>query len=377
MGNSHHTPPAIIATAEPREGVADWLKGPVRDASECKVKGYISGHVEQVESALSFRRWLTDPNLDPELRSILLDPKLTAQAKRQAIDQSRNKLESRLDHLGKERRRIERLHGGLDEVINWAEKPAILEKLGTSCLHHLLREIERGSVSYCTELMPEKPEHQKPAEFSVSFANEQNTFVIQHDWAAAFKSAQDFADGPFLLPFETCVFEFKISGKKVLVFCRQDQEAPNTITMLPHIATAYGWFAGSLVTQTPEEGLIWDRGNGDKYESFIGIIFDQIRAVAIALDAGVVIREPIRASADQNARLEKRGEPILRDYHIVSLARRSRTAPMPTISERTHKSPRLHFRRGHWRHFSDHKTWIKWMLVGDPNLGFVEKEYRL
>jgi hypothetical protein len=30
-----------------------------------------------------------------------------------------------------------------------------------------------------------------------------------------------------------------------------------------------------------------------------------------------------------------------------------------------------------WRHFVSHKTWIKWTLVGDPDLGFIDKEYRL
>jgi hypothetical protein len=33
--------------------------------------------------------------------------------------------------------------------------------------------------------------------------------------------------------------------------------------------------------------------------------------------------------------------------------------------------------RGHWRHYERHKTWIKWTLVGDPDLGFVDKHYRL
>lgn len=37
----------------------------------------------------------------------------------------------------------------------------------------------------------------------------------------------------------------------------------------------------------------------------------------------------------------------------------------------------MHFRRGHWRHYQDHRTWIKWCLVGDPDLGFVDKHYKL
>jgi hypothetical protein len=38
---------------------------------------------------------------------------------------------------------------------------------------------------------------------------------------------------------------------------------------------------------------------------------------------------------------------------------------------------RLHFRRGHFRHFDGWKTWVNWCLVGDPDLGFVDKHYKL
>jgi hypothetical protein len=51
--------------------------------------------------------------------------------------------------------------------------------------------------------------------------------------------------------------------------------------------------------------------------------------------------------------------------------------PTAQCHRSTHRSPRLHFRRRHWRHFVNHKTWIKWTLVGDPDLGFIDKDYRL
>ena len=102
----------------------------------------------------------------------------------------------------------------------------------------------------------------------------------------------------------------------------------------------------------------------------------QIRAIAIALDAEVIETECVRAPEKLNKAREKRGEPPLRDYHIVSLAQRHRAAPLPD-HERRHRSPRLHFRRGHWRHYEEHRTWVRWTLVGNPDLGFIEKEYRL
>jgi hypothetical protein len=40
-------------------------------------------------------------------------------------------------------------------------------------------------------------------------------------------------------------------------------------------------------------------------------------------------------------------------------------------------SPRLHFRRGHHRHYENYKLWIKWQLVGNPDIGFIDKDYKL
>lgn len=52
-------------------------------------------------------------------------------------------------------------------------------------------------------------------------------------------------------------------------------------------------------------------------------------------------------------------------------------APCTRETTRSSASWLLHFRRGHWRHYGEYKTWIKWMLVGDPELGFVDKMYKL
>lgn len=62
----------------------------------------------------------------------------------------------------------------------------------------------------------------------------------------------------------------------------------------------------------------------------------------------------------------------------VRLARRTRASAFPAdhVGEER-RSPRLHFVRGHWRRYANHKTWLKWFLRGDPDLGFIDKHYRL
>lgn len=44
----------------------------------------------------------------------------------------------------------------------------------------------------------------------------------------------------------------------------------------------------------------------------------------------------------------------------------------------THSSPRLHERRGHWRLCpSGKQVWVKSCLVGDPDKGVIEKDYKV
>jgi hypothetical protein len=110
----------------------------------------------------------------------------------------------------------------------------------------------------------------------------------------------------------------------------------------------------------------------------------QLQAALIALDAAVALTTVTRQPEKLNRARQRRGQLPLYDYHVVSLANRTRPATLPddpaTLPEESagaHRSPRLHFRRGHWRHFENFKTWINWTLVGDPDLGFIEKHYRL
>lgn len=54
------------------------------------------------------------------------------------------------------------------------------------------------------------------------------------------------------------------------------------------------------------------------------------------------------------------------------------TPPRRPAAGGTHASPRLHERRGHWRrlHNGD-SVWVRSCLVGDPDRGVVEHDYRV
>lgn len=207
--------------------------------------------------------------------------------------------------------------------------------------------------------------------------NSYQSFVVEHDWLAAFSGTPEF-DGEEIppLPFEKCCFEFLINNVRVLAFIgvREDGEIYNFIS-IGHRGRWYGnhneWRNGKF---SPGAGVF--SMDGLDQSSVVPFVRGQIRAVCIMLDSEVAVREMRRVSEKLNRSRVKSGKTPLKDYHVVSLSRRfraDRTEPGVTTE---HARKRCHWRRGHWRHYADHKTWIKWMLVGDPALGFVEKSYR-
>jgi hypothetical protein len=201
-------------------------------------------------------------------------------------------------------------------------------------------------------------------------------FLMTHNWAAAFAGDHDFDDraSEFRQPAPICCFDFAISGRRVLAFMNESESESWVVVE----CRTWGWFP-----------IVRDGGNLKRFDidgpqeragvtKLRRLLLQNIKAACIALEAEIAETEIVRAPHKLNAARIRRGKLPISDYHIINLVDRRRVTPLPLDHEHgTHRSPRLHFRRGHWRHFVNHKTWIKWTLVGDPDLGFIDKEYRL
>jgi hypothetical protein len=187
----------------------------------------------------------------------------------------------------------------------------------------------------------------------------QHTFVVKHDWARAFEHA-DGLDDSIKLPYDICSFEFRIGGRSI-------------------IAIAYGT-ADIKFTAFAQCGAFWAcLGGGAEQELkayLLKMIWNQIRAICIALDAEVATHIVERASNTLNKKRVASGKTPISDFHVVDLARLHRIEN-PSIAGTEGTKKRLHFRRGHWRHYELSKTWIRWCLVGDPDLGFIHKDYTI
>lgn len=191
-----------------------------------------------------------------------------------------------------------------------------------------------------------------------------HVIVVEHDWCAAFAGSGMASVGSdeCKLPYPFTVFELRISGRNVVLVGNQmeDEDAP---LFLAFVEADNGfWYA-------PYE---WAEG-----VPAFDFAARQARFIRVALDAEVAVRNMVRAPHKLNMKRERAGKLPLFDFHIVRINRKPRANRAPGVpgEEYTHK--RLHFRRGHWRHYETFKTWVRWALVGDPDLGFIDKEYRI
>jgi hypothetical protein len=252
----------------------------------------------------------------------------------------------------------------LREISPYLEAPLALERREGSALHKLQQALDdarlvnmEGSSSTVADAL----------------ARPKGVFVIQHDWAAAFAGADETlaAAKDIKLPYDTCAFELRLSGKNV---CAIVTEAGLAVA----VETAAGWYIidprlWESDDAEPQHMHLYGSGPARLNE----LVSRQVLAILVALDAGVAETVTVYPSPKLCAARAKIGRRPPFAYHVVQLAARhsARAATAPAPSGRS--GPRLHFRRGHWRHFEDRKTWINWTLVGDPDLGFIEKHYRL
>ena len=240
----------------------------------------------------------------------------------------------------------------MNAILHWIndnESP-VLEKNQCSRFHKLVDAIENGRLITNEGIDKDCPDG--------GLREIKNTFVVKHDWSAALGVSADEVK----LPYDHCVFEFMICGRAIVVPALEIDDIKFSV----FVQSGDYW---ALL------GTNHDDGDLRTSDDIVWFVWKQIQAICIALDAEVATSTVMRAPCKLNAKRERSGKRPLADFHVIDLAKQHRVSN-PSSGESGHKV-RLHFRRGHWRHYEDSKTWIKWCLVGDPDLGFVSKHYSI
>jgi len=274
----------------------------------------------------------------------------------------------RMDTISARRERLRRAIDILREMADWLHHEPRLDRAQSSRAHELIAAVKRGGSVFMYDFHVADPEQRLSEVQTLQCGlSPGHVFIVEHDWAAAFKGAGEYDDtSPFRLPYEHCMFEFSIRGRRVIVDAVENAEryADCDMAVFVELRTSVrvGWLAVDPVDPA--------------YIDMSKLALEQVRAICVSLEAQVAEAEAVRVPDKLRKARERSGKLPPFDHHVVRLHRRVRTARY----EGEHVAGarrRLHFRRGHWRHYETHRTWIKWMLVGDPDLGFVDKEYRL
>ena len=239
----------------------------------------------------------------------------------------------------------------------------VLMKNEHSSLHRL-REAMRTNRVFMMEPEDgnsrsfEEEDNDTACKLFYEFLEDFRTFVVAHDWA---KIISVEVTDEVRLPFEKCSFEYRYSDRNVIVLATQTAG---------HSADFRSFYESKTGDWLPLTGAQQDIPN---------VWMKAVKAACVMLETKVAVHEVIRAPAALNAKRIKAGKAPLADFHIIDLSRRyrqSRAAPNPSPEE-TGRHMRLHWVRGHWRDYENHRTWVEWYLRGDPDLGFVDKLYKL
>lgn len=250
--------------------------------------------------------------------------------------------------------------------------------------HRLFEAMATNKVVGRNGPLPENPNR---ADYFSRFVS----IVPKHNWLEMLGDAilPEF-DDEWKLPFDLCCFEYDIWDKQ----------------QTTHVATFIGEDAkGGIMSDFVEVDGVWSfmrmiqaptlqgiraacieeaKGKGFKEPDAGTWTIDFIRACCIAIDCEGAEFEDVPASPKLNKARAERGKTPLRDYKVINVRNRPKPGHSRNGGEHS-RGMRLHFRRGHWwprkenreTRFDRFRHWRPWRLVGDPDLGYIEHEYRI
>lgn len=362
------------ATAEKIARIMEPLSVPARQRVINKLSKHFSAETFQApekrfnhEGLDAIRRHATEAEHDAMQETIKAD-KGTAEIMGRVADRIRSAHPREADTIDLVALKIK----ATEEIIAAAQTMR-LQSVQESCFHKVLEQFDSGKIIVPVDgVLNEGDIFRLP--------KTPHIFLIQHDWAGAFENAQDVEDGEIHLPYSVTCFETRISGLRVCFLIEMPEEDGGEVKFTLLIETSVGWSLSGIFGMRAWSELNPSVVTETVNAPYMNLLRKQVRAICIALEAEVASADIVRAPHRLNAKREKAGKLPLFDYHVVSLASRKKYLPREIVDgelEQEHRHRRMHFVRGHWVHYTNHKTWRKWHLRGDPDLGFIDKHYKL
>lgn len=182
---------------------------------------------------------------------------------------------------------------------------------------------------------------------------------------------------PLQLPFDRCAVVC-IDTKRNFHLCLFVQVAPDVVTAVHYVLMPADWRRTELFAITMKDGrFVALQVDGEEMPTersvvpSIAMLQDWLnRLQSHACDA----YEPMAKKTFLNRIKISEGKQPTYSWNTVVVPAMLRAS---SAQGGAHASPRLHERRGHWRTIAgDRKVWVRDCLVGNPDLGVVEKDYK-
>lgn len=228
---------------------------------------------------------------------------------------------------------------------------------------------------------------------SASLFNLAVPLIVEHDWAALLRDQAAVTDGPFVLPFPIVLFQIKVSGQRLILAAYQRENNPDFLdcSLLrennnwPHWREIFFFDVDRLTGKVRFTEEFFRRHPPSErgrvqflFAPLAQYVTNQLRCACIALDAGIA---ECAARAGQNKRAASAQKLRPAAPHVVRPLRRNGSEQAQRASDDSGRRLRWHLRRGHWHTYITRsgrvQRWVRWQFVGDPDLGIVDKEYRL
>lgn len=315
-----------------------------KSETEEEWQAYVNGYVDK----LMLRDDLTEAQITAAMRRLFATPDafkekhVSAEARLQYQEKTELMIAEKVAATAAHRKKLreDRIIAAAYQQLN--ATPLVLQANEVSRAHKLLE----GTV------FQEGDKETHDLEF-------EHTFVVRHDWLGVLGDTNPELS-EWELPYDACLFEFKVGGRVCLVFVTSAGDTKR-FTHIAHMSDTLWWHVKQSIPLTQ-------------------YLERQVAACCVVIEAEVATHEVVRQPMALQAKRKKSGKPLLIDYRVIDLSKKKpRIAnPLDTQTPEEQKGrKRLHFCRGHWRQYATHRTRIPWCLKGNPDLGFVNKTYKL
>lgn len=277
----------------------------------------------------------------------------------------RKQLAKMLTHDQKEHPKLQEDARAFKIIEEWVSEHdfSIIQRNEAPRAHKIAEAIQNRTIYPLSH-----PYKEKEREDLINVFTKVPSIVVRHNWLAAIGDDLREKDGEPVdvsLPYPSVLFEFKFHGKCVVLMASEQEDG--RVGLLPIVEFEKDkWFICTM-----RDELLFKLHNA---------VCKQVEAICVALTVQIAESEEIHQPEAINRKRLKNKKLPLRSYHVVDLSKRFQDKKMRRNGVKsTDDGPkvRLHWRRRHWRHFKSGRPPIEidWMLVGDIDLGFIEKHY--